>query len=163
MTEAARTDAEARSVVLECHLDESPETVWRALTVPEIVAEWLGPNTLRPEPGASFTIDLDPGSGGAIACEVLEVVPLERLSYSWRSCGDGPAVDTVVTFELERTEEAGTNLRIVHEATPVERRVPAVATADVVAFPRRPVRARAYAATPRSARSTAGMILRRAA
>ena len=31
------------SIVVECELDEPREKVWRALTVPEIVAEWLMP------------------------------------------------------------------------------------------------------------------------
>ena len=29
-------------VVVECGLDASPEKVWRALTIPELAADWLG-------------------------------------------------------------------------------------------------------------------------
>ena len=41
MTLTAETDACQQEVVVECELDASPEKVWRALTVPELVAEWL--------------------------------------------------------------------------------------------------------------------------
>src|SRR5262249_7936669 len=47
------TDA-AESVVLECDLPEPPEQVWKALTEPALLAAWLMPNDIRPEPGARF-------------------------------------------------------------------------------------------------------------
>ena len=34
--------SEDGEVVVECGLDASPEKVWRALTVPELAADWLG-------------------------------------------------------------------------------------------------------------------------
>jgi uncharacterized protein YndB with AHSA1/START domain len=53
-----------------------------------------------------------------IHCEVLEVVPNERLSYSWRGGHDdnaeyGSRLDTVVTWTLTKVE-GGTRLRVVH-------------------------------------------------
>ena len=53
MSEDARhvEAADKRSIAFECDLPEAPEKVWRALTTPEIVSEWLLPTDLRPEAG----------------------------------------------------------------------------------------------------------------
>jgi uncharacterized protein YndB with AHSA1/START domain len=95
------------TVVVECDLPEPPEKVWRALTEPELVAEWLAPD-----------------EGRAIDCELIESRPNRLLRYSWRDRGDDEAdngVDSIVTFELSRTPADGTRLRIIHtgfEQTP---------------------------------------------
>lgn len=115
MTDAAPR-ADAGSAVLEYDLDERPETVWRALTTPEIVAEWLGPNTMTHETGRPFEIMLAPEDGGVVACEVLEASPPERLSYAWR-VRNGQRPDPIhmeVTFTLTPTARGGTHLRIEH-------------------------------------------------
>ena len=82
------------SVVVECDLPDPPEKVWRALTEPELVAAWLLPG--------------DPQS---VDCKVIESKPYRLLRYAWSDGGD---VDSVVTFELHRTAEQGTRLRVVH-------------------------------------------------
>lgn len=108
-------DAEEEAIAFECDLPEAPEKVWRALTVPELVAAWLMPNDLKPEPGARFTFSGKPGEGGSVECEVLDVVPERLIRYSWRDeDARRQALDSTVTFELARTTEGGTHLRIVH-------------------------------------------------
>ena len=112
-----------RSIIIECDLDEPPEKVWRALTVPEIVATWLMPNDMRPEIGNRFTLKGTDAREGDIACEVLAAEPNRYLRYSWRG-GDaerdaqGRPLDTVVTFVLTETEAGGTHLRLVHGGFP---------------------------------------------
>jgi uncharacterized protein YndB with AHSA1/START domain len=112
------------SVVVECELDAQPETVWRALTVPEIVAEWLAPNSIDAKTGEAFGIELAPKEGGHISCVVLDADPPQRLSYSWRTAEDDAragSLDTVVTFELAPTADGGTRLRITHTGLPAVR------------------------------------------
>ena len=83
-----------RSLIVECHLDEPPEKVWRALTVPEIVAAWLMPNDIEAKVGHRFTFKTKDMfktkelAGGDIACEVLEVEPNRLLRYRWRGEAD---------------------------------------------------------------------------
>jgi uncharacterized protein YndB with AHSA1/START domain len=113
-------DQASRSIVIECELAEAPEKVWRALTVPELLAAWLMPNDMRAEVGHRFHFR-EPANG-AIECEVLAVEPHRLLSLSWRPAaraeiGDGP-IDTVVNFVLTRTAAGGTHLRVVHEGFP---------------------------------------------
>lgn len=82
------------SVIVECELPDPPEKVWRALTEPELVAEWLTADEPAP-----------------IEREVVLEEPPHRLRLAWR---DGSDVESLVTFELERTSTGGTSLRVVH-------------------------------------------------
>src|SRR5579872_305105 len=76
------------TLVFECELPEGPEKVWKALTVPELLASWLLPNDIRPVQGARFSFESggpEGAPGGRIDCEVLKVEPLRLLRYSWRT------------------------------------------------------------------------------
>src|SRR5262245_14701740 len=113
MSVDAREDkAESRSIAFEYELDEPVEKVWRALTTPEIVAEWLLPGNPSAEKGTRFTLD---DAGEPIDCEVIAIEEQRSIRLRWR---DGHArrdgLDSVVTFEVEGTTSGGTHLRIVH-------------------------------------------------
>lgn len=98
------------SLSLELDLQHPPEKVWRALTTPELLAEWLLPVIgLKLEPGAEFLFKTQPYPGwdGVVNCTVLDVEPHKRLSYAWKV----PSLDTVVTFTLTPTA-TGTRLTI---------------------------------------------------
>jgi uncharacterized protein YndB with AHSA1/START domain len=80
------------------------EVVWRAITEPATLAEWMFPNDFEPRVGHRFTFRVpgDPKAkfdGIVVACEVLECAPPERLVFSW-SAG-AAVVDTRVSFRLE--------------------------------------------------------------
>lgn len=87
------------------------EKVWRALTDSQAIAEWLMPNDFQSRLGHKFQFRTKPQPGwdGIVNCEILELDPPHRLSYSWKSS----ALDTVLTFTLEPTAE-GTRLRLEH-------------------------------------------------
>jgi uncharacterized protein YndB with AHSA1/START domain len=124
-------DKTEKTIAFECDLPQAPEKVWRALTVPELVAAWLMPNDLTPEEGARFTLHGLPEEGGDVACEVLDIEPERLIRYSWR---DEEArrldLDSTVTFELARTAAGGTHLRIVHSGLQrTESQVPTVMSA----------------------------------
>jgi uncharacterized protein YndB with AHSA1/START domain len=111
------TDKTARSqtetIAFEFDLDHSPEKVWRALTEPEPLAEWLLPVVgLRLEPEAAFTFKAPPQPGwdGMVKCRFLEIEAKRKLSYTW-VVGD-METDTVVTFTLTPTA-SGTRLSLV--------------------------------------------------
>lgn len=98
----------------EFDLPHAPEKVWRTLTEPTLLAEWLLPVTgFAPEPGNAFTFQAPPQPGwdGTVRCRVLEVEEGRSIRYSW-VVGDG-ALDTVVEFTLEPTP-SGTLLSLVH-------------------------------------------------
>jgi uncharacterized protein YndB with AHSA1/START domain len=104
--------SQSASLSFEFDLQHAPEKVWRALTEPALLAEWLLPVIgLELEPGAAFTFQTQPlpGWDGIVNCRVLEVEALSKLSYAW-VVGD---MDTVVTFTLTPTA-SGTRLTLVH-------------------------------------------------
>lgn len=88
-----------------------PTRVWRALTEPALLARWLMPNDFAPRTGHRFTFRTDPAPGfdGVVHCEVLELEPGRRMTWSWR----GGPLDTRVTFELDEVP-GGTRLRMTH-------------------------------------------------
>lgn len=105
----------SESVIVDCDLAEPPEKVWRALTVPELLAAWLMPNDFAPEVGHDFTFH--PERGGDIACEVLDVEENRMISYSWRE--DDQPVESVVTVRLTPLTGGGTHLLLVHTGFPL--------------------------------------------
>ena len=57
--------SQTESLSFEFDLHHSPTKVWRALTDPELLAEWLLPVIdLKLEPGAAFTFNAQPQPGG---------------------------------------------------------------------------------------------------
>ena len=102
-------------VEMDVVLPHSPERVWRALTDRQWLAEWLMPNDFEPRIGLRFRFRPPSGRGALaappIACQVVEVVPGERLAYSWRERPDD--LPDLVTWTLEPVE-AGTRLRLEH-------------------------------------------------
>ena len=75
----------SKGIRKEMWYPDPPETVWVALTDPRAIAEWLMPNTFQPIVGHKFRFMTDPMPfcEGFTECEVLEVDPPRRLSYSW--------------------------------------------------------------------------------
>jgi uncharacterized protein YndB with AHSA1/START domain len=106
-----RSQTEAISFEFELH--HPPEKVWRALTDPTLLAEWLLPVIdLKLEPGAPFTFKREPlpGWDGTVDCRFLEIEPQRKLSYTWGV--SDMEIDTVVTFTLTPTA-SGTRLSLV--------------------------------------------------
>jgi uncharacterized protein YndB with AHSA1/START domain len=100
-----------RDLKFEAVYPYPPERVWRALTDPEAIAQWLMPNNFAPRLGHKFmfTSKPQPGWDGKTYCEVTELDPPRRLAYTWR----GGPIDTLVTWTLEPVPE-GTRLRLEH-------------------------------------------------
>lgn len=109
------------AVVTECDLPEAPGKVWKALTVPELLAAWL------PE---------------AADCEILAAEPDRLLCYRWRPAGQdrdaaGRVLDSVVTFELTGTGTGGTHLRVAHRVLAAVAFAGADVSSNILAFKRR--------------------------
>lgn len=102
--------SQTESIAFEFDLNHLPAKVWRALTDPALLAEWLLPVIdLRLEPGAAFTFTAPPQPGwdGMVHCRILEIEAPRKLRYRW-VVGD---MDTVVTFTLAPTA-SGTRLSL---------------------------------------------------
>ena len=102
---------ETLSVVTERDIAHPPEKLWRALTQPHLIAEWLMQNDFQPNVGHHFKLRGD--WGGVLDCEVLTVEPEKKLAYTWDFAHDDAAFNlkSVVTFTLTPTA-TGTHLRV---------------------------------------------------
>lgn len=100
-----------RTVIVEREIAHPPEKLWRALTQPHLISEWLMQNDFSPVVGHRFNLRGE--WGGVLDCEVLVVEPQRKLSYTWNFKHDDPAFDlnSVVTFSLSPTA-TGTHLRM---------------------------------------------------
>lgn len=98
------TSTEIRTVVVERDVAFPPEKIWRALTQPHLIQEWLMKNDFKPVVDHSFKLTADWGS---VDCQVLEVEANKTLSYTWNAMG----LESVVTWTLT-PRGVGTHLRM---------------------------------------------------
>lgn len=106
-----------RSIHVDEFFPHPPARLWRALTTPDLMAQWLMPNDFAPVVGHRFHFQAKPvaqtGFSGNIACQVLEITPMERLKISWE---DGAADNDSlmqVCWTLQ-PEGTGTRLFLAH-------------------------------------------------
>jgi uncharacterized protein YndB with AHSA1/START domain len=95
---------ETRSVIIEREVPFPPEKLWRALTQPHLIEEWLMKSDFEPVVGHGFNFRADWGS---VDCKVMTVEPNKTLSYTWAAYG----LESVVTWTLTATS-TGTHLRM---------------------------------------------------
>jgi uncharacterized protein YndB with AHSA1/START domain len=105
----SQSDTETLSVVVERELPFPPEKIWRALTQPHLIAEWLMKNDFQPVLGHRFTLRGD--WGGVLDCEVLVVEPERTLAYTWDFDDPANGLKSVVTWTLTPTN-GGARLRM---------------------------------------------------
>jgi uncharacterized protein YndB with AHSA1/START domain len=104
---------ETLSVVVEREIAFPPEKIWRALTQPHLIAEWLMKNDFKPDVGHNFKLSADWGS---VDCQVLTIEPNTTLSYTWGAMG----LESVVTWTLTPSG-TGTHLRMEQSGFPLDR------------------------------------------
>jgi uncharacterized protein YndB with AHSA1/START domain len=108
-----------KSIKHQFFFPHPPEMVWEYLTNADLLALWLMKNNFQPVVGADFqfrgsplpSLDFD----GIFYCTVLEIIPFQKLSYSWKSGpGEGKiTLESVVVWQLQATEK-GTELFLEH-------------------------------------------------
>jgi uncharacterized protein YndB with AHSA1/START domain len=119
---ASPAKPDTQQIVVEEVFPHAPHIIWRVLTTGDLIGRWLSmqPTGFAPVQGTRFTFQTTPAGewDGVIRCEVLHVMPNQRLAYSWRGGHEGNAqygsrLDTVVTWTLTPAD-GGTRLRLVH-------------------------------------------------
>lgn len=101
-------------LVIERTFDASPQAIWSALTSKEKIAKWFVPfSDFKAQPGFEFSFMgvTKEGTPKKHLCRVVEAIPNEKLSYTWRY--EGHPGDSLVTWDLI-PEGTGTNVRITH-------------------------------------------------
>ena len=102
---------DTQTVTIEREFPHPPEKLWRALTQPHLIEEWLMKTDFAPVVGHAFKLRGE--WGGVLDCEVLTVEPLKTLAYTWDFAHTDAAFNlkSVVTFTLTPTA-TGTHLRM---------------------------------------------------
>ena len=98
------TATDTRSVIVEREIAHPPEKIWRALTQPHLIEEWLMKNDFKPAVDHRFNLSAE---WGVLDCQVLEVEPNKTLAYTWNGLG----LESIVTWTLSAAG-AGTRLRM---------------------------------------------------
>lgn len=100
----SNTATETLSVVVEREIPHPPEKIWRALTQPHLIQEWLMKNDFEPVVDHRFNLRAD---WGTVDGQVVAVEPYRSLSYTWAAYG----LESVVTWTLT-PKGTGTHLRM---------------------------------------------------
>ncbi|MGA9637777.1 SRPBCC family protein [Flavobacterium sp.] len=99
--------------------EQKPNEVWEYLTQADLIALWLMPNNFKLILGHEFQFQTKPISSldldGTFYCKVLEIIPLQKLVYSWKGgSGNGTiSLDTIVEWTLEKHKN-GAKLILKH-------------------------------------------------
>lgn len=97
--------------VIRAELSTDRDATWRALTDPVLVERWFARATPIGAAGDPYTLDF---GGDIMRGAILEVVPAERLVYSWGWSETAPDARTRVTWALDAGEN-GTLVTLTHD------------------------------------------------
>lgn len=115
------TDPDAKVLELTLRIGARPQTVWRYWTDPNRMCDWWGTAAeLDPRPGGTCRIDM--GEGPTMRGEYVELVPYERIvfTFGWDPTDDAPAIapgSTLVEVTLA-PDGADTILTLRHHDIP---------------------------------------------
>ena len=110
------------------YFPKTPLEVWDYLTRPELIEQWLMKADFKAVVGHKFRLIYTPKEGsnyeGSISCEVLEVNPCAKLSYTWdgRLIDGGRHFNSVVVWTLVPKGD-GTELQLQHKGFTVPKDV----------------------------------------
>lgn len=99
-----------------------PERVYRAWTREDEIVQWVAP-----DPNMDTTAELDVREGGEYVIHMgpytvrgtyEEIVPDEKLVFTWRWNDAEAPGHMLVTVTLEEAPGGGTNMRLFHENLP---------------------------------------------
>jgi uncharacterized protein YndB with AHSA1/START domain len=117
------------TVHLQRTIPAPPHAVYRAWLDPDLVRQWMVPGDryevervdIEERVGGRYSVwQTNSGaSGGGFECEILELVPDERIVFRWGFVGprraEGPVFDSRLTITLRETPPGSTLLTLVHE------------------------------------------------
>jgi uncharacterized protein YndB with AHSA1/START domain len=98
---------------------QSPIEVWEYLTRSELIEQWLMKTDFQPIAGHKFRFTFMPKPDskyeGVVHCEVLEVKPFTKLSYSWNGSTQDKSrnFNSTVVWTLV-PKDNGTELQLQH-------------------------------------------------
>ncbi len=103
-------------IIKEVTINAPAKAVWKAITDRDEMQQWyFDIAEFRAEPGFEFRFtgqNEDSQREFAHLCKVTEVIPMKKLSYTWRY--ENREGNSLVTFELFE-ENGATRVKLTHE------------------------------------------------
>src|SRR5207248_7188427 len=111
----------------ERSFDAPVARVWRALTDADEMRQWyFDLEEFKPEVGFEFEFVVEhEGTSYHHLCRVTEVVPQQKIAYTWRYKGE-PG-DSLVTIELFPEDDKKTRVKLTHTGIETFPKTPAYA------------------------------------
>lgn len=116
------------AIRLERVLPAPAHRLYRAWLDPGLIRRWLAPGSYEvtraevdERPGGSYRVwQADAGASvGGFECEILELVPDQRIVWRWGFAGpqrtDGPVYDSLLTVTLAGRPDGTTALTLLHQ------------------------------------------------
>ncbi len=106
-----------KPIIVEQTFDVSPGELWHAITELKQMTQWFFENIEAFEPKVGFGTRFVVENEGRVfphLWEIIEVVPLKKITYNWRY--EGYTGDSFVTFELS-DQGKNTKLKLTHAVT----------------------------------------------
>lgn len=94
----------SKTLIIVREFRHPPKKIWKALTTPHLLQEWLMKSDFAPILNQKFNFT---NERFQIDCKILEIKEFETLTYSWCALG----LLSVVTWTLTETKN-GTMLRL---------------------------------------------------
>ncbi|MFJ4470193.1 SRPBCC domain-containing protein [Streptomyces sp. NPDC089424] len=119
-TSPGAADDDLTAIRVDQFFPHPPAKVWRALTDPELLAQWQMPGSedFRLEVGHRYRMTSVPrpntGFSGVVEVSVLGYEAERMLRVRWADAARAGAADWTITWTLEQ-EGRGTRLFLVHE------------------------------------------------
>lgn len=121
------TETNTNIVEQTVRISARPETVWKYWTDPQRMCDWWGATAeLDPQPGGLCRVEM--GGGAVMLGEYLELVPYERLvfSFGWEPAEGVPAIGPGESrVEVTLVDDAGDTIMTLRHTG-----IPDAATAD---------------------------------
>ena len=109
----------SRAIKQAWFFEKLPAEVWEYLTKPELIEQWLMKTDFQPVQGHKFCFTFTPKENseydGTVYCEVLEIKPFTRLSYSWNGSANNKTrkFNSTVIWTLV-PKDNGSELQLQH-------------------------------------------------
>jgi uncharacterized protein YndB with AHSA1/START domain len=114
-------------VRLDRTISAPPQKVYRAWLKPDFVRRWMTPGfevsriEIDERVGGHYRVwhSQSGVEAGGFECEILELVPYERIVFRWGFVGperrNGPVYDSLLTITMREAPGRATALTLVHE------------------------------------------------
>jgi uncharacterized protein YndB with AHSA1/START domain len=113
MDQHVAADEPPSPIDLTVDTEASPSRAWAVLTDPRLVAEWFTDVSPVGRVGDPYRVDF--GDGSVVNGVLTEVEPGHRLAYTWIWADAEPHEETLVAWSVERRDEGGTSIRLIHD------------------------------------------------